>query len=53
MKNLEYQAEKDARPEINLENIILKEYHNFLNVFSKKNSDTFFFHQKFDYKIIL
>lgn len=53
MRELKYQAEKEARLKINLENIISKEYHNFVNVLSKKNSNTIFFHQKFDYKIIL
>lgn len=41
-----------ARPKLNLKNIILGKYHNFLDIFSKKNSDTLFLYQKYDSKII-
>ena len=53
MKDLEYQAKKEARPKTNPKSIVLEEYHNFLDVFSKKNSDILPFHQKYDLKIIL
>ena len=53
MKDLEYQAEKEARPETNPRIIISEEYYNFLDMFSKKDSDMFPSHQKNDHKIIL
>ena len=42
VKNILYQAEKKARAKINPKNIVSKEYYNFLNIFSKKKSDTLF-----------
>lgn len=53
MRNLEYQVEKETRPKTDPKTIILIEYYDFLNLFSKKNSDILFFYQKYDYKIIL
>lgn len=53
IKNLEYQAEKEARPKTYLKVIIPKKYYNFLDIFSKKNFNILFFYQKYDYKIIL
>ena len=53
MENLEYQAKKEARPETNLKSILSEEYHDFLNLFSKKNSNKLPPHQKYDHKIIL
>ncbi len=53
MKDLEYQAEKEARPKTDPRSIIPEEYHNLLDVFFKKNSDTLPPHQKYDHKIIL
>ena len=53
IKDLEYQAKKGAMPETNLRNIVLEEYHNLLDVFSEKNSDTLLSHRKYDHKIIL
>lgn len=53
MKNLEYQVEKEARPETNPRSIVLEKYNNFLNIFSKKISDTFLSYQKYHHKIIL
>lgn len=50
MKNIQYQAKKEFRAEINSKNVIPKKYHNFLNVFSKKYLDTFLLHQKYDHK---
>ena len=37
IRNLEYQAKKKAKSETNLKIIIPEEYHNLLNIFSKKN----------------
>lgn len=42
MRDLEYQATKKVRLETNLKSVILKEYYDFLNVFSKKNFDILF-----------
>lgn len=53
MKDLEYQVRKEARLETNLKTIVSVEYHNFLDIFSKKNLHTFPLHQKYNYKIIL
>ncbi len=53
MRDLEYQAEKKAKPETDPRSVILEEYHNLLDVFSKKDSDTLPSHQKYDHKIIL
>ena len=43
MKDLEYHAEKEVRPETNPRNIVLEEYHAFPDVFSKKDFDTLSF----------
>ncbi len=53
MKDLEYQAEKEARPETDPRSVVPEEYHDLLDIFSKKYSDTLLPHQKYDYKIIL
>lgn len=53
MRNPEFQAKKKARLKTNQKNLIPEEYHNFLDIFCKKNSDTLFFYQKYDHKIIL
>ena len=53
IKNLEFQAEKKARPETNPKTFLPEEYYDFLNMFLKKNSDKLPFYQKYDYKIIL
>ena len=57
MTDLEYQVEKEAKPKTNPRTIILAEYHDlldvFLDIFSKKNSDTLPLHQKYNHKIIL
>lgn len=37
MKDLEFQAIKEAGLKTNPKNIIIAEYHNLLDVFSKKN----------------
>ena len=53
MKDLEFQAEKEARPETNPKTVVPEEYHDLLDVFSKKDSDTLPPHRKYDHKIIL
>ena len=53
MRDLEHQAQKEARPETHPKSIVPKEYHDLLDVFSKKNSDTLPPHQKYHHKIIL
>ncbi len=53
MRNIQYQAEKEVRTKTNPKNIVLQEYHDFLDVSSKKNSDTFSSYQKYDHKIHL
>ena len=34
-QNIEYQLNKETKPLINLKTIVLKEYHNFLDMFQK------------------
>ena len=53
MKDIQYKAEKKVRAESNPRSVVLQEYHNFLDVFSKKNSDTLLSHQKYNHKIYL
>ena len=53
MRDLEYQAEKEAKPETNPRSVVPEEYHDLLDVFSKKDSDTLPPHRKYDHKIIL
>ena len=53
MRDLEFQAVKKAKPETNPKNVIPEKYHDFLDLFSKKNSDTLRPHRKYDHKIIL
>ena len=53
LKDLEFEAKKKARPKTNWKTVVLKEYHNFLDVFSKKNSDTLSLYWKYNYKTIL
>ena len=40
MRDIQYQAQKEARTETNPTDIITQNYHNFLDVFLKKNLDT-------------
>ena len=42
IRGLKFQAEKKARPKTNLKIVVLKKYHNLLDVFLKKNSDSLF-----------
>ena len=53
MKDIQYQAEKKARAETDPKSVVPQEYHDFLDVFSKKNSDTLPPHRKYDHKIHL
>ena len=40
MRDIQYQAEKEARAETDPKSVVSQEYHDFLDVFSKKDSDT-------------
>ena len=53
MRDIQYQAEKEARAETNPKSVVPQEYHDFLDVFSKKDSNTFPLHRKYDHKIHL
>ena len=53
MRDIQYQAEKEVRAETDLKSIVPQEYHDFLDVFSKKDLDTLLLHQEYDYKIYL
>ncbi len=49
IKNLEFQTAKEIRPETDLKSIVSKECHNYLDIFSKKDSNTIIPHQKYDH----
>ncbi len=53
MRDIQYQAEKEARAETDPQSVVPQEYHDFFDVFSKKDSDTFPPHRKYDHKIYL
>ena len=53
MRDIQYQAEKEARAETNPKSVVPQEYHDFLDVFSKKDLDTLPPHRKYDHKIHL
>ena len=53
LKDLEFQVAKEVKSETDLKSIISEKYHDLLDIFSKKNSDTLSLHQKYDHKIIL
>ncbi len=53
MKDLEFQAAKEARPETDPKSIVLEEYHDLLNMLSKKDLDTLPSHQIYDHKIMI
>ena len=53
MRDIQYQAGKKARAETNLKSVIPQEYHNFLDVFSKKDSDTLLPYRIYDNMILL
>lgn len=53
IKDILYQAKKKAKAETDPNNVVPQKYHNFLDCFSKKNSDTLSLYQKYDHKIYL
>ncbi len=53
MRDIQYQAEKEARAEINPKSVVYPEHYNFPDIFSKKNSNTLLLHRKYDHKIHL
>lgn len=53
IKNLKDQEKKKSRSKIDLKSIIIEEYHNFLEIFFKKNLDILLLYQKYNHKIIL
>ena len=53
IKNIEYQLNKMAKTLTDPKTVILKEYHKFLDVFSKEALDTLLPHSKYDYQIHL
>lgn len=42
INNIQYKAKKEAKVKTNPKNIIFKKHYNFLDIISKKNSNTFF-----------
>ena len=44
IRDLEFQAKKEARLETNLKTVLLEEYYNLLDMFSKKDLDTLLLH---------
>ena len=53
MKDIEYQLNKIAKTPTNLKTVVPEKYHKFFDVFSKKASDTFLPHSKYDHQICL
>ena len=53
IRDLEFQVEKEVKPETNSKIVIPEEYHDFLDLFSKKDLNTLSAYQKYDHKIIL
>ena len=51
IRDIEYQLEKATKTPMDLKTVVLKEYHEFLDVFSKEASDTLSEHSKYDHKI--
>lgn len=51
MRDIKYLAKKETKAKTNLKCIIPLKYHNFLNIFWKKNSNTFSSYWKYDYII--
>ena len=49
MKNIEYQLNKTAKTPTDPKIVVLKEYHKFLDIFSKKALDTLSPHLKYDH----
>ena len=53
IRDIQYQAKKKTRAETDPISIVPQEYHNYLNIFSKKNSDSLPLYQKYDHKMYL
>ena len=51
MRNIEYQLEKATKTLTDPKTVVSEEYHEFLDVFSKKASDTLSEHSKYDHRI--
>ena len=51
MKDIEYQLKKATKSPTDPKTVIPKEYHEFLDVFSKEASDTLSEHSKYDHRI--
>lgn len=51
IKTLEFQVV--IKLKTNSKSVVPKEYHNFLDIFSKKYSNILLFYQNYDYKMIL
>ena len=53
IRDIQYQVEKEVKAETDPKSVAPQEYHDFLDIFSKKNSDTLPPRQKYDHKIYL
>lgn len=53
MIDIQYQGEKEARVNIDPKNVVSQQYHNFVNVFSKKDFNTLTSYENYDHKIQL
>ena len=53
MKDIKYQLNKVAKAPTDPKTVVPKEYHEFLDVFSKETLDTLSPHLKYDYQIHL
>ena len=53
MQDIEYQLNKETKPLTNPKTVVLEEYHDFLDVFSKDISDTLRLYGKYNHKIEL
>ena len=51
MKDIKSQLNKTTKAHIDPKTVVPKEYHKFLNVFSKETSDTLLSHSKYDHQI--
>ena len=49
IKDIEYQLNKMAKTPTNPKTVVPKEYHKFLDVFSKETSDTLLLYSKYDH----
>lgn len=53
MRDIEYQLNKQTKPVTDPKTIVPEEYHDFIDVFSKQDSDTLSSHSKYDHKVEL